>query len=146
MYMMFYRRKPQRPVRLILAEDSGFNVTDFTRKLRNWRRPHEMWVAKDGQFLLDGLVKRLDLAPDQLPDLIVLDLHMPRVGGIEVLANLRQHHLLTKIPVVVWTMSHAPFDTEQTEELGIDGYLMKNGNAATMIRALDRVLDSQQAA
>ncbi|MEL7166042.1 MAG: response regulator [Pseudomonadota bacterium] len=144
--MKMFSRELSRPIRLILAEDSGFNVVDFTRKLRNWRRPHEMWVAKDGQFLLDGLVKRLDLAPDQLPDVIILDLHMPRLGGIEVLANLRQHRELSKIPIIVWTTSCAPFDTEQTQELGIDGYLLKNGNAATLIRALNKVLDKPKAA
>lgn len=130
-----------QPIRLLLGEDSNFDVRDFTRKMEGWWRNCEISVAKDGQYLLDGLLKRLEMAPDRLPDLIILDLNMPRVGGIELLAVIRQHPRLKHLPVLIWTTSDSPFDTAQTRELGIDGYLLKNGSASALRHAIDDALE-----
>ena len=62
-------------------------------------------TANDGQEAMDMLNERADKAPKELPDLILLDLNMPRKNGLETLAEIKKHETLMRIPVVVLTTS-----------------------------------------
>jgi two-component system, chemotaxis family, response regulator Rcp1 len=71
-----------------------------------------------------------------VPDLVVLDLDLPRKNGCEVLANIKGDPALAKIPVVMFTTSQAPSDIERSYKLGANCYLRKPGNLAEFVAAV----------
>lgn len=87
--------------------------------------PLELHAAIDGEQAIRMLTE--DPAGERChpPDLIVLDLNLPKLSGIEVLANMRARPALRSVPVVILTSSDSPQDRQQTEELGITAYLKK---------------------
>ena len=83
------------------------------------REGHEVTVAADGQAALEG-VKR------DPPDLMLLDIRMPRLSGIAVLEEVRADTGLQDIPVVMLTNYSDPAQVERCRELGIEAYLVKS--------------------
>jgi CheY-like chemotaxis protein len=83
--------------------------------------------VKDGVEALDYLFRRGEYAgrSDELPRLVLLDLKMPRVNGIEVLAAIRADERTKRIPVVVMTSSEEESDIAKTYDLGVNSYVVK---------------------
>jgi CheY-like chemotaxis protein len=100
-----------KPVELLLVEDNLEEAELTLDTLREGRisnlRVH--WV-EDGEEAIAFLRRQGKHANAPRPDLILLDLHMPRMGGMEVLAELKQHPDWRRIPVVVMTSSNDPTD------------------------------------
>lgn len=79
-----------------------------------------------GQELLDYFEKAiLEGSDDDYPDLIMLDLNMPRLGGKEVLQSLKQHAELSHIPIVIYTTSDSYYERKQCQSLGAAEYMVK---------------------
>jgi CheY-like chemotaxis protein len=85
-----------------------------------------LWV-KDGQQALDYLFRSGEFAgrDDVVPRLVLLDLKMPRVDGIDVLKAVKAHAGTRRIPVVVMTSSQEESDLAQTYDLGVNSYIVK---------------------
>ena len=124
--------------KIMLAEDSHFSVRDFSRKLAMWDEPYELIVVRDGQAALDLLDPESPAHLRRLPDLIVLDLKMPRIDGLEVLGFIRENGATRDLPVVVLTTSDSPFDMDLAEVLHVDDYLLKGTDAKTICRVVGR--------
>jgi CheY-like chemotaxis protein len=110
-----------RPI--LLVEDNPMDV-DLTRRAfarRNIANPLE--VARDGEEALAWL-QRWD-AGDALPVVILLDLKLPKVPGLEVLRQLKQHAVYRGIPVVVLTTSREDTDVAAAYALGVNSYIVK---------------------
>ncbi|BDP41411.1 response regulator [Deinococcus aetherius] len=95
----------------------AFGGTDLDVTLR---------VARDGEQALE------ELAAPRPPDLVLLDLRLPRLGGLEVLAWLRAQAHLARVPVVVLTTSHEPRDVRGAYDVGATSYLVKPVNAEAL--------------
>ena len=121
---------------LLLAEDSHFSVRDLTRKLQAWDEPHELMVVPDGQEALDLLDPESSSCLQVLPDLVILDLKMPRLDGLEVLGFIRENATTRHLPVVVLTTSDSPFDMDLAEVLQVNDYLVKGGDPKTLCRVV----------
>ncbi len=103
-----------RPVDILLVDDSAADV-DLTREaLRDARMLNRMFVAKDGVEALAFLRRQGDHTEAPRPDLILLDLNMPRMNGREVLAAIKSDPELRRIPVVILTTSQAEADIVAT--------------------------------
>ena len=103
-----------RPVDILLVDDSAADV-DLTREaLRDARMLNRMFVAKDGVEALAFLRRQGDHKEAPRPDLILLDLNMPRMNGREVLAAIKSDPDLRRIPVVILTTSQAETDIMAT--------------------------------
>lgn len=85
---------------------------------------HEISVVCDGQQLLDYLQLKKDLKL-KFPDLILLDINMPRMDGIKALEILKSTELLKNIPVVMYTTSNDNDQKKMCEELGAQGFISK---------------------
>jgi CheY-like chemotaxis protein len=83
--------------------------------------PYKITHYKDGVEALESLT---NLASPP-PDVIVLDLNMPRMSGLEVLSSLRQNQALSKVPIAVLTSSLAPEERQEAHRLGADRFLCK---------------------
>jgi CheY-like chemotaxis protein len=109
---------------ILLAEDSPMDV-ELT--LEALQLHHEVIVVEDGEAALDYLHRREKYANRDAgnPDLILLDLKLPKLNGLEVLASIKKSDLLKTIPVVVLTSSKEQPDLKTAYELGANAYVVK---------------------
>jgi CheY-like chemotaxis protein len=107
--------------RLLVVEDSAADV-ELLREALSEGEPHvELDVARHGEEAIDRL------AAGEPPDLVVLDLNLPRMNGLEVLAALRAHQdpAVRRLPVVVFTTSRAPKDVLSAYDLHASSFVTK---------------------
>ena len=114
-----------RAVHILLVEDSPSDVAMTLAALREGRIANEMHVAGDGEAALDYLYRRGEFAGAPRPDLILLDLNLPKKDGREVLAEVKSNDDLKAIPIVVLTTSAAESDVLRTYELHANSYITK---------------------
>jgi two-component system, chemotaxis family, response regulator Rcp1 len=113
-----------RPIEILLVEDNPGDVRLTMEALRESQVNNHLYVARDGVEALSFL--REDKAAGQAgPDLILLDLNLPRKDGREVLAEIKADPALRSIPVVVLTTSHAEQDVLRSYELQANCYITK---------------------
>jgi CheY-like chemotaxis protein len=115
-------------VEILLVEDSPEDAELTIRALRRNKIANEIQVAEDGAEALDFLFCRgefKDRLPSQVPRLVLLDLKLPKVGGIEVLRAIRADERTRAIPVVVLTSSKEERDLIDGYSLGVNAYAQK---------------------
>ncbi len=98
--------------------------------------------VEDGKVTLDYLYRRgiyEDPTVSLRPDLILLDLNMPHLGGLEVLATIKKDPELQTIPVVVLTTSDLLKDRSAAHANGVDGYLIKPGDFSMCVDMIDKL-------
>ena len=116
-----------KPRWILLAEDNA-NDADLTmRALAANQSPSEIVLAGDGAEALDCLYRRgaFQARDDDPPSVVLLDLKMPKVDGLEVLRQIKSDAVLKNIPVVVFTSSKEGTDLAQTYQLGANAYVVK---------------------
>lgn len=113
--------------RILLVEDSPNDVELTLEALSEYNLANEVEVAKDGQEALDFLYYHGQFSdrPDGNPAVILLDLKLPKINGIEVLRQIRADERLKLIPVVVLTSSHEEQDRVESYKLGANAYVVK---------------------
>ena len=112
-------------IEILLVEDNPGDVRLTQEALREARVKNNLSVMTDGAEALDYLRRRGRYADSTRPDLILLDLNLPKVGGREVLRELKQDPDLKVIPVVVLTSSDADFEVDQAYKAGANSYITK---------------------
>lgn len=112
---------PDRPI--LLVEDNPMDVDLTLRAFKRRRVTNNILVARDGEEALAWL-PRWD-AGEIWPAVILLDLKLPRVDGLEVLRQIRAHPRLCVIPVVVLTTSAENADVQSAYKLGANSYIVK---------------------
>ncbi|GAB4330649.1 MAG: response regulator [Leptolyngbyaceae cyanobacterium] len=116
-----------RPVNILLVEDDEVGIMNVKRALRKNNLTNSLYVAANGLEALSMLGKnetQLSIIPAERR-LILLDLNMPKMGGIEFLQELRADPALRSIPVVVLTTSDRDQDRTEAYHLNVAGYLLK---------------------
>ena len=110
------------PIEILLVEDSASDLELTLRAFQVHRLTNTVHVARDGEEALDFL-----LGPDAhpLPDLVLLDLRMPKVSGKEVLARIRADQRTAHLPVIVFTSSTEDRDFKECMALGANAYILK---------------------
>ena len=124
--------------RILLVEDSPNDVELTLEALSEHNIANEVEVAKDGQEALDYLRHQGKYADRQEgnPAVILLDLKLPKINGIEVLREIRADDKLKLIPVVVLTSSHEEKDRVTSYNLGVNAYVVKPVNFPAFIDAV----------
>lgn len=114
-----------RPVEILLVEDNPGDV-DLTREaLENTKMHNNLHVAVDGEEAMAFLRKKGKYKNTPYPDIIMLDLNMPKKDGREVLAEIKADEYLRKIPVVILTTSSAEEDVLKAYNLHANCYITK---------------------
>lgn len=117
-----------KPLLVMLVEDNADHAELVIRTMKEHRIAVEIRHVSDGQTALDYLFRRgsyqdADSAP--LPHVILLDLRLPRVDGLEVLRIVKEDHRLRNIPVIILTTSEAEKDVARAYENYVNSYLVK---------------------
>lgn len=113
--------------RVLLAEDSANDVELTLTALAEHRLANKVDVVRDGAEALDYLYRRGNYAERESsnPTLVLLDLKMPKVNGLEVLKQIKADPSLKTIPVVMLTSSREEGDLIRSYELGVNAYVVK---------------------
>jgi two-component system, chemotaxis family, response regulator Rcp1 len=113
------------PIEVLLVEDSPGDVRLTQEVFRDANRSVRLHVAEDGMEAMEFLRKLGSHAHAPRPDLILLDLNLPRMDGREVLARIKADETLKTIPTVIFTTSDAEADIVRSYELQANCYLTK---------------------
>jgi two-component system, chemotaxis family, response regulator Rcp1 len=114
-----------RPVEILLVEDNAGDVRLAREGLRECKLLNNLSVTKDGVQALAFLRREGEYADAPRPDLIMLDLNLPRKDGREVLKEIKEDEILKRIPVVILTTSKAEEDILKSYSLHANCYVTK---------------------
>jgi len=118
--------QPQHQGCILLVEDNPDDIELTERAFKRSRLCNKIITRRDGQEALDYLFGQDDDGQDNpLPDVILLDLNMPRVNGLEVLQKMRSSVRTRSVPVVVLTTSDEQRDVVDSYQLGANSYIRK---------------------
>jgi two-component system, chemotaxis family, response regulator Rcp1 len=114
-----------KPIELLLVEDSEPDVRLTIEALREAKVKNRLWVAEDGVEAMEFLRQQNRHADAPRPDLILLDLNLPRKDGREVLREIKADPSLRRIPVVILTTSRSEEDVLRAYDLHANCYITK---------------------
>lgn len=129
----------EQPFVVLLAEDSEHDIVAAQRAWRKNKIANPLYIVNDGEACLDYLYQRgrysePDIAPR--PGLLLLDLNMPKLGGLGVLQHIRNDATLRRLPVVILTTSQLEEDCRLSYDLGANAYIHKPLSAEELSKAL----------
>jgi chemotaxis family two-component system response regulator Rcp1 len=113
------------PIQILLVEDNPGDARLAVEGLTDSKIKNKLYHVKDGVEAMDFLRRRGEYADVPVPDLVLLDLNLPRKDGREVLEEIKQDPKLRLIPVVVLTTSEAERDLVKTYDLHANAYVVK---------------------
>jgi CheY-like chemotaxis protein len=113
--------------RILIVEDDPNDLELTLMALTDYNLANEVVVARDGQEALDYLYCRGSFSgrSNGNPAVTLLDLKLPKIGGLEILRQIKSDELLKSIPVVVLTSSHEENDVMRSYNLGVNAYAVK---------------------
>ena len=111
-------------INILLVEDDTLDVMDARRTLDRMDILYKMHVVKNGEDALEYLSEIKQAGADK-PDIILLDLNMPKMNGIEFLTHIRQMEEWKETKVFIITTSEEREDKELSQGLGVSGYIVK---------------------
>ena len=103
-----------KEIQILLVEDNPGDVVLTKEALKDSKILNAVHVAKDGEVALDMLFRKNQYHDFELPDLILLDINLPKIDGREVLATIKNDNLLKLIPVVMLTTSDSDKDVYES--------------------------------
>jgi two-component system, response regulator len=113
---------------ILLVEDRQADIELTIESLKENRLHNEVVVLRDGAQALDYLFGRgefSDLGPNRMPTVVLLDLKLPKIGGLEVLRQIRENKETKLIPVVILSSSKEESDMIEGYQLGCNSYVIK---------------------
>ena len=138
---MIQTQEDLRPIDVLLVEDNAGDVRLTIEALREGKVLNNLTVASDGEQALEILRHEGDYAGASQPDLILLDLNLPKKDGREVLAEIKADDSLRRIPVVILTTSSAEEDILRTYNLHANCYITKPVDLEQFIKVVRCVSD-----
>lgn len=114
-----------KPLRILMVEDNPGDVRLVREAMVELKISNEIIHVPDGESALSFLRREGDFVEAKLPDLILLDLNLPGVGGRDTLAIIKSEEALKHIPIVILTSSEAEADVLRTYQLQANCYVVK---------------------
>jgi CheY-like chemotaxis protein len=128
----------QEPLTILLAEDDDGHARLIERNLQRAGFVNRIVRAKDGQEALD-IVRGSNGLPPAPQFLLLLDINMPRVDGLEVLRQLKADARTARVPVIMLTTTDDPREVERCYQLGCSVYITKPVRYEDFVEALNRL-------
>jgi len=115
----------ERPKEILLVEDSPTDVMLTVEAFKNITSRYNLHVVRDGEQAMAFLRRESPHAQVPRPDLILLDLNLPKMGGLEVLTDIKSGPRFRHVPVVILTTSESELDIQRAYGLGANCYMSK---------------------
>jgi CheY-like chemotaxis protein len=127
--------------RILLAEDSAADVELTLEALSQHHLANEVVVVRDGTEALDYLFRRGEYAgrPEGNPAVVLLDLKMPKLDGLQVLKQVKADETLRAVPIVMLTSSREEQDLVESYRLGVNAYVVKPVDFGRFVDAVKQV-------
>ncbi|NEO91170.1 MAG: response regulator [Moorea sp. SIO3G5] len=126
---------------IFLVEDNKADIRLIQEALKNSSVPHQVVTVRNGMDAMAYLHQEGEYADAVRPDLIVLDLNLPKKDGREVLAEIKADPNLKRIPVVVLTTSRNQDDIFQSYDLHVNCYITKSRNLSELFKIVRGIED-----
>ena len=130
-----------RPMEILLVEDSLVDARLTMEALRRGGIKHRLTIVRDGEEAMQFLHQEERFVHAPRPDLILLDLQLPKKDGREVLSEVKVDLSLQSIPVVILTASQAHEDVLRSELLRVEGYLVKPVDLVRFVQLIKQLKD-----
>lgn len=130
---------PLKPLEVLVVDDNPGDVCLIEEALRDGVMPSRLHSAKDGEEALAFLRGDAPFTGAPRPDLVLLDLNMPRMGGLEVLRTIKESPAWKTIPTVVLTSSQAEADIQGCYQAQANAYLVKPGDLEAYTSLLNSI-------
>ncbi|MGB0839236.1 MAG: response regulator, partial [Chitinophagales bacterium] len=118
-------KRLSRPIEILLIEDNEGDIILTKEALRESGLNSHLSVARNGEQGLNFLLRNAPYTNSPIPDLILLDVNMPKLNGLEVLARIKSNKQISKLPVVMLTTSNAEEDINKAYSLHANCYIVK---------------------
>lgn len=131
-------------ITILLVEDNIQDIEITRRAFAKGRVKNDLMVVRDGEEALDYLYRRGKYrAPNSSPrpGMILLDLNLPKIGGLDVLRQIKNDESLKTIPVIVLTVSQREQDIVKSYDLGVNTYIQKPVEFDAFLRVVNTVHD-----
>ena len=128
-----------REIRILMVEDNEGDVILAKEALKEAKIMNSVDVASDGEAALDFLFRRGAFANAQTPDLIFLDINIPKINGLEVLKIIKADEKLRIIPVVMLTSSNADGDVLEAYSSYVNCYVTKPVDLKTFMEVISEI-------
>ncbi|MGB2982278.1 MAG: response regulator [Candidatus Bipolaricaulia bacterium] len=128
-------------MKVLVVEDNANDVTIIKRAMRKSDVKCELHFARDGEEALDALHQKGDFVDTPRPDLILLDINLPKINGLEVLERVKADERLRRIPVIVLTISEREEDMVKAYDSGAASYMTKPVDSKDFERLIQTVQD-----
>jgi CheY-like chemotaxis protein len=129
------------PIEILLAEDNPGDVRLTEKAFEQGKVLNNLHVVTDGEEALMYLRQEGDYADVSRPNLVLLDINMPKTDGTDVLETMQEDDSLARIPVVMLTSSEAEEDIVRSYNLGANAYLTKPVDFEGFIDVVERIED-----
>jgi CheY-like chemotaxis protein len=129
------------PIEILLAEDNPGDVRLTEKAFEQGKVLNNLHVVTDGEEALMYLRQEGDYADVPRPNLVLLDINMPKTDGTDVLETMQEDDSLARIPVVMLTSSEAEEDIVRSYNLGANAYLTKPVDFEGFIDVVERIED-----
>ncbi|MCA9933246.1 MAG: response regulator [Ardenticatenaceae bacterium] len=139
---MATKRTPVSLLKILLVEDNPAHAELITRSLEDHEIPSDIFHVNDGEKALDFLYRRgqfANLAENTLPNVILLDIRMPKMSGLEVLKEIKLSPSLRHIPVIMLTTSEAEQDVSAAYKNYANSYLVKPVEFSKFIELMEEI-------
>jgi two-component system, chemotaxis family, response regulator Rcp1 len=120
-------------VKVLLAEDNPGDVYLVREALVLEKLEFELLVQSDGEQMYD-FIRRIDEGAAPCPDVVLLDLNLPRHSGASLLRRMRESPLCSRVPIIIVTSSASPQDRETATRLGASSYFQKPSDFEEFMR------------
>lgn len=124
---------------ILLIEDNEGDIELTREAFSDSEFRHNLHIATDGDIALDYIFKRNGYEDVATPDIIILDLNLPKTGGRELLKIIKNNAALKRIPAIVLTSSSAPQDVEDSYDLRANCYIVKPVDALKFMDAVKQI-------
>jgi CheY-like chemotaxis protein len=112
-------------INILLVEDDQLDTIDIRRSLDKLNLMYNLQIAKNGEEAIDMLNGNTETTLSGLPDVVLIDINMPKMNGLELLEVLRSHDVWKDLKCFIVTTSDEKVDRQTAQKLGISGYIIK---------------------
>lgn len=129
------------PINILLVEDNEGDILLTTEAFEEAKISNSLKVIRDGASMLLYLKEVAEKSPSELPDLILLDINLPKKNGHEVLIEVKSNNLLKHIPIIMLTTSSSESDILKSYQEHANCYIIKPMEVSDFLKVVEKIED-----